>query len=71
MKRTIIMGAGGRDFHNFNVVYRADPSTEVVAEDDVEVVEVAAACAHHEHPALRLRAHAATARPSQSPVTSA
>jgi predicted GTPase len=25
------MGAGGRDFHNFNVVYRDDPDTEVVA----------------------------------------
>jgi predicted GTPase len=31
MKRVIIMGAGGRDFHNFNVVYRDDPATEVVA----------------------------------------
>jgi predicted GTPase len=25
------MGAGGRDFHNFNVVYREDPDVEVVA----------------------------------------
>ncbi len=25
------MGAGGRDFHDFNVVFRHDPSTEVVA----------------------------------------
>ena len=25
------MGAAGRDFHNFNVVYRDDPETEVVA----------------------------------------
>jgi predicted GTPase len=25
------MGAAGRDFHDFNVVYRADPTTEVVA----------------------------------------
>jgi predicted GTPase len=25
------MGAGGRDFHNFNVVFRQDPETEVVA----------------------------------------
>jgi predicted GTPase len=25
------MGAAGRDFHNFNVVYRDDPDTEVVA----------------------------------------
>lgn len=29
--RTIIMGAGGRDFHNFNVVYRNDPGVDVVA----------------------------------------
>jgi predicted GTPase len=27
----LILGAAGRDFHNFNVVYRNDPSTEVVA----------------------------------------
>jgi predicted GTPase len=31
MRKTIIMGAGGRDFHNFNVVFRDDPNTEVVA----------------------------------------
>ena len=31
MRRTIIMGAGGRDFHNFNVAFRDDASTEVVA----------------------------------------
>ena len=30
-RRLIIMGAAGRDFHNFNVVYRDDPGTEVVA----------------------------------------
>ena len=30
-KRVLIMGAAGRDFHNFNVVYRDDPETEVVA----------------------------------------
>jgi predicted GTPase len=30
-RRVIIMGAAGRDFHNFNVVYRGDPSVEVVA----------------------------------------
>jgi predicted GTPase len=29
--RTLIMGAAGRDFHNFQVVYRDDPSVEVVA----------------------------------------
>ena len=31
MKRVVIMGAGGRDFHDFNVVYRNDPDSEVVA----------------------------------------
>ncbi len=31
MRRVIIMGAGGRDFHNFNVVFRDDPDTDVVA----------------------------------------
>jgi predicted GTPase len=29
--RILIMGAAGRDFHDFNVVYREDPATEVVA----------------------------------------
>ena len=29
--RVLIMGAAGRDFHDFNVVYREDPATEVVA----------------------------------------
>jgi predicted GTPase len=31
MRRVVIMGAGGRDFHDFNVVYRDDPETRVVA----------------------------------------
>jgi predicted GTPase len=30
-RRVLIMGAAGRDFHNFNVVYRDDPDREVVA----------------------------------------
>ena len=30
-RRVLIMGAAGRDFHNFNVVYRDDPNTDVVA----------------------------------------
>jgi len=29
--RIVIMGAAGRDFHNFNVVYRDNPAVEVVA----------------------------------------
>jgi predicted GTPase len=31
MRKVIIMGAGGRDFHNFNVAFRSDPNSEVVA----------------------------------------
>lgn len=31
MRKVVIMGAGGRDFHNFNVVFRDRPETEVVA----------------------------------------
>jgi predicted GTPase len=31
MKTVLIMGAGGRDFHDFNVVYRGDPNTRVAA----------------------------------------
>jgi predicted GTPase len=30
-RRVVIMGAAGRDFHDFNVVYRTDPGAEVVA----------------------------------------
>ena len=30
-RRVLIMGAAGRDFHNFNTVYRNDPDAEVVA----------------------------------------
>ena len=31
MRKVLIMGAGGRDFHDFNTVYREDPSVRVVA----------------------------------------
>ncbi|MSO70524.1 MAG: GTPase [Alphaproteobacteria bacterium] len=30
-RKIVILGAAGRDFHNFNVLYRDDPSVEVVA----------------------------------------
>jgi predicted GTPase len=30
-RRVVIMGAAGRDFHNFNVVYRDDPAYQMVA----------------------------------------
>ena len=31
MKKIVILGAAGRDFHNFNVVFRNDPAFQVVA----------------------------------------
>jgi predicted GTPase len=31
MRRVLIMGAGGRDFHDFNVVFRDNPAAQVVA----------------------------------------
>ena len=31
MRRVVIVGAGGRDFHTFNVVFRDDPGVDVVA----------------------------------------
>lgn len=31
VRRVLILGAAGRDFHDFNVVYRDDPATRVVA----------------------------------------
>ena len=30
-RRVVVMGAAGRDFHNFNVAYRGNPAIEVVA----------------------------------------
>ena len=38
--RTIILGAAGRDFHNFNVAYRDDPSTEVVAFTATQIPDI-------------------------------
>jgi predicted GTPase len=31
MQRVLILGAAGRDFHNFNVVFRHNPEFQVVA----------------------------------------
>lgn len=30
-RKVVIMGAGGRDFHNFNILYRQQPEFEVIA----------------------------------------
>ena len=39
-RRVIIVGAAGRDFHNFNVVYRNDPSATVVAFTAAQIPEI-------------------------------
>jgi len=39
--RAVIMGAAGRDFHNFNVVYRDDPRAEVVAFTAAQIPDIA------------------------------
>ncbi len=39
--RIVIMGAAGRDFHNFNVVYRDDPAVEVVAFTAAQIAGIA------------------------------
>ncbi len=39
-KRTLILGAAGRDFHDFNVLYREDPSYEVVAFTATQIPDI-------------------------------
>ena len=39
--RTLIMGAAGRDFHNFNVVYRDDVRYEVVGFTAAQIPNIA------------------------------
>jgi predicted GTPase len=40
-KRIIIMGAAGRDFHNFNLVYREDAGVEVIAFTATQIPDIA------------------------------
>lgn len=39
-KRIIIMGAAGRDFHNFNTVYRDNPEAEVVCFTATQIPDI-------------------------------
>lgn len=39
-KKVIIMGAAGRDFHDFNVIFRNNPSYEVVAFTATQIPEI-------------------------------
>ncbi len=39
-ERVVILGAAGRDFHDFNVIYRDDPTTEVVAFTATQIPDI-------------------------------
>ena len=41
MKRVLILGAAGRDFHNFNVVFRNNPDFQVVAFTATQIPDIA------------------------------
>jgi predicted GTPase len=41
LTRVVIMGAAGRDFHNFNMVYRDDPSSRVIAFTANQIPDIA------------------------------
>ncbi len=41
MKRILILGAAGRDFHNFNVVFRSNPDYHVVAFTATQIPDIA------------------------------
>jgi predicted GTPase len=40
MKRVLILGAAGRDFHNFNVVFRNNPEFQVVAFTATQIPDI-------------------------------
>ncbi len=40
-RRVVILGAAGRDFHNFNVMYRDDPAHQVVAFTAAQIPDIA------------------------------
>ncbi len=40
MSRIVIMGAGGRDFHDFNTVFRDNPTVEVVAFTAAQIPDI-------------------------------
>src|SRR5271166_1993044 len=40
MKRVLILGAAGRDFHNFNVVFRNNPEFHVVAFTATQIPDI-------------------------------
>ena len=51
MRTVVIMGAGGRDFHNFNTVFRNDPDTRVVAFTATQIPGIAGRTTRRRWPA--------------------
>src|SRR5512140_3383021 len=41
MKRVIILGAAGRDFHDFNTLFRNNPAYQVVAFTATQIPDIA------------------------------
>jgi predicted GTPase len=41
MKRLLILGAAGRDFHNFNVLFRDNPAYNVIAFTATQIPDIA------------------------------
>ncbi len=39
-ERVVILGAAGRDFHDFNLMYRDDPGVEVVAFTATQIPDI-------------------------------
>ena len=48
VRKVVIMGAAGRDFHNFNVVFRNNPSYQVVAFTATQIPNIAGRSYPHE-----------------------
>jgi predicted GTPase len=48
MKKVLILGAAGRDFHNFNVVFRNNPDYQVVAFTATQIPDIAGRRYPHE-----------------------
>jgi predicted GTPase len=62
-ERVLIMGAAGRDFHDFNVVYRDAPNVEVVAFTATQIPGIA----DRRYPAAGAGGRAPPARPIRPP----
>ena len=39
-RRVVVLGAAGRDFHNFNVLFRGDPAFRVVAFTATQIPDI-------------------------------